>query len=224
MQSGNTAPFVLFDARKVTGDPNVFIPNRPLGPGDIEFRPGTPDGFLGTPIPLPTIVNSPLDESQPAVTADGRYVAFVRHGNDGHDRLFLWDTVTQLLVNPAGVDLGAFTSRDVGNVSLYTRTLLFVPRLVLDQVTLTLAHSAGVGILVQRIVGRHMVLFRHEFKLRAAGRIPLGQFKKGHHVIRWKLRINGKRLRPGRYLLTLRALSSRGIVRELATPEVFRVR
>jgi hypothetical protein len=217
MQPGNTAPFVLFDARPVgiTGA---------LGPGDIEFRPGTPDGFLGTPSPLPAVVDSSLDESQPAVTADGRYVAFVRHANNGHDRLFLWDTDTQLLLNPAGVDLGAITSRDVGNVSLYTRNLVAGAHLRIDRAAVTLAQSAGVGILVQRIVGRRMVLDRHSFKLHTVGRIPLGRFKKGRHVIPWKLRINGRRLRPGRYLLTLRALSQSGVVRELATPKAFRVR
>jgi hypothetical protein len=217
MQAGNTAPFVLFDARKVSS-------NGALGPGDIEFRPGTPDGFLGTPSLLPAIVDSPHDESQPAVTADGRYIAFVRHGGDGHDRLFLWDTDTQLLLDPAGVDLGAITSRAVGNVSLYTKNLFAGAHLMIDQAAVTLAASAGVGILVQRIVGRHTVLGRHEFKLRNVGRIPLGKFNKGHHVIPWTLRINGTRLNPGRYLLTLRALSRHAVVRELATPKIFRIR
>jgi hypothetical protein len=223
MQPGNTGPFILFDARHVTGDSRV-IRNGSLGPGDIEFRPGTPDGFVGTPSLLPAVVDSPMDESQPAVTADGRYIAFVRHGNDGHDRLFLWDTDTQLLLNPAGVDLGAITSRDVGNVSLYTKNLLAGARLMIDQAAVTLARSAGVGILVQRIVGHQVLLGRHRFKLQKVGRIPLGQFKKGRHLIPWKLRINGRRLRPGRYLVTLRALSRSGVVRELAIPKVFRVR
>jgi hypothetical protein len=216
MQAGNSAPFALFDARHVGSDGT-------LGPGDIEFRPGTRDAFVGAPSLLPAVVNTPLDESQPAVTTDGRYVAFIRHGTDGHDRLFLWDTDTQLLLNPAGVDLGTLTSRDVGNVSLYTKNVFAGTHLMIDRAAVTLAASAGVGILVQRIVGRHMVLGRREFRLRKVGRIPLGQFRKGHHVIPWKLRINGRRPRPGRYLLTLRALSRRGVVRQLATPKVFRV-
>ena len=42
-----------------------------------------------------------LDESRFAVTADGRFIAFARHGTDGHDRQFLWDSQTQLLVDPS---------------------------------------------------------------------------------------------------------------------------
>ena len=95
-----------------------------VGAGDIAFRPATTSTFLGPPTVLPAIVNSPADESQPALTADGRYLAFVRHGADGHDRLFIWDSQTQTLLNGKGVDLGAMTSHDVGSVSLYSKLIL----------------------------------------------------------------------------------------------------
>ena len=108
---------VVFDQRSVSAGGSV-------GAGDIAFRPATTSTFLGPPTVLPAIVNSPADESQPALTADGRYLAFVRHGADGHDRLFIWDSQTQTLLNGKGVDLGAMTSHDVGSVSLYSKLIL----------------------------------------------------------------------------------------------------
>lgn len=72
----------------------IFV--RDLNPsfpdGDIEFVPATGEGIKSSPTRLPAVVNTSLDESQPALTPDGRFIAFVRHGVDGHDRLFLWDS------------------------------------------------------------------------------------------------------------------------------------
>ncbi len=216
--------FVLFVRRSST----------PLDPffaqGDIEFLSLTGPG---SPVSLPAVVNSSLDESQPAVTADGRFIAFVRHGNDGHDRLFLWDSDTQLLLNPNGVDLGAISSRDVGSVSLYTPPPVFsiaqvsvvqVSNVALANVEARLTVHSGVGILVQRIVGRQRILGRRAYRLRKVGRVPLGRFTKGTHHLRWNLRVNGRRLRPGRYLVTLRALTSGGVIHDMATPTVLRIR
>jgi hypothetical protein len=64
-------------------------------------------GVAGKPIALPVIVNaSGLDEAFPAFTPDGRYLGFVRQNPDNHDRLFVFDTITQTLLNDQGVDLG----------------------------------------------------------------------------------------------------------------------
>jgi hypothetical protein len=225
----NNPQFMLFVRR----DGPVFFSQ-----SDIEFLPVTPEpnstfNFDSrTPTRLPAAVDTSADESQPALTADGRFVAFVRHGSGGHDRLFLWDSQTQLLVNPDGVDLGAITSRDVGNVALYTQPVFSIGQVSISQVSnVALANvearltvHGGVGILVQRIVGRHRILGRREYKLRMVGRVPLGFFKKGRHHLHWNLRVNGRPLRPGRYLVTLRALSRQGVVRDLAKPDVIRVR
>jgi hypothetical protein len=54
-----------------------------------------------------------------------------------------------------------------------------------------------VGILVQRVSGHH---------LKRVGKVPLGTHHKGKLNLRWNLRVNGRKLRPGRYAITLRAL------------------
>ena len=207
---------VVFDQRSVSGG---------SGTGDIAFRPATTSTFVGAPTVLPAIVNSPADESQPALTADGRYLAFVRHGADGHDRLLIWDSQTQTLLNAQGVDLGAMTSRDVGSVSLYSKLILVAPRINAGGlVTLQLTAPSGIGIIVQRILGAHRVLGRQAYKLGPARRVPLGTFKKGRHGIRWDLKVNGRKLAPGRYLVTVRAVTPKVVVRELGRSRVIRVR
>jgi hypothetical protein len=212
--------FVLFVRRNSV---NLFS-----APGDIEFLPLTFDGIQGTPTSLPAVVDTPMDESQPAVTADGRFVAFVRHGSDGHDRLFLWDSQTQLLLNSKGVDLGAIDSHDLGSLSLYTKPVFSNGHVIVQASQSALAafvaRSGEKGILVQRIVGRQRILGRREYRLRTVGRVPLGRFTNGHHRVHWDLRVNGRRLRRGRYLVTLRALSREGVVRDLAKPDAIRVR
>jgi len=54
-----------------------------------------------------------------------------------------------------------------------------------------------VGILVQRVSGHH---------LKRVGKVPLGTHRRGKLNLRWNLRVNGHKLRPGRYVITLRAL------------------
>ena len=71
-------------------------------------------------------MNTAFDERQPALTPDERYLAFVRDGRGNHASLFMWDSQTQTLLNPVGVDLGANadTNRDVGSVSLFFHPLI----------------------------------------------------------------------------------------------------
>jgi hypothetical protein len=215
----------------------LFVTRGVFSPGDIVFIPldqtdfgaGPNDSFESfVPTHLPAVVDSPADESQPAVTADGRFIAFVRHGADGHDRLFLWDSQTQLLVNPTGVDLGLIHGALVGSVGLYTKPVFSNGHVIVQAsqsaVAAFAARSGVKGILVQRIVGRQRILGRREYRLRMVGRVPLGQFSNGRHRVHWDLRVNGRRLRRGRYLVTLRALSSEGVVLDLAKPDVIRVR
>jgi hypothetical protein len=210
--------FVLLDVRPVV--------DGTLGAGDIAFRPATVQTFVGgAPTKLPALVDSTADESQPAFTSDGRYVAFVRHGSDGHDRLFVFDSQTQILLNSAGVDLGAVTTRDRGGaVSLYQRPLFTLTIInVTGLLTANLLQSSGVGIFVQRIVGTHKLLGRKAYKLKTVGRVPLGKFHRGTLRRRWDLKVHGHRLAPGRYLVTLRGVKGT-IVRELGRPRVLRIR
>jgi hypothetical protein len=191
------------------------------GPGDIVFRPATIAGLPGPPTVLPPIVNAE-DESLPAFTPDSRYVGFVRRYKT-RDRLYVWDSQTQTLLNTGGIDLGGIAFGDVGNLSLYFRPTFTFTNIRQGIVTANLAVASGVGLFVQRITGRHRVLGKRAFKLRTVGRVPFGTFKKGRVRERWNLRVNGKRLRPGRYLLTVRAVRGK-TVRELGKPKVIRIR
>ena len=174
------------------------------GADDIVFRPASVGGLLGAPTALPAIVNRD-DESLPAFTADERYVGFVRRYKE-RDRLFVWDSQTQTLLNTDGIDLGSLAFGETGNLSLYVRPTFTLTDIRQGIVTARLTATSGVGLFVQRITGRQRVLGKRAFKLRRVGRVPLGTFKKGKLRKRWNLRVNGKRLRPGRYLVTPRAV------------------
>jgi hypothetical protein len=193
--------------------------------GQLVLRPATVGGLAaGPPSLLPAIVNTSADEGLPALSPDERYVGFVRaSGLNG--RLFVWDSQTQTLLNPAGVDLGAIGHFGPLNLSLTYQPLLVASRVSTSgTVGATLLQASGVGLLVQRIVGRHRVLGHRAFKLRKVGRVPLGKFKRGHLHTHWNLKVNGKRLRPGRYLVTVRGVSPKRVVRELGKPKVIRIR
>lgn len=71
------------------------------------------------------------------------------------------------------------------------------------QVTGSLRKAATVGVLVQRREGSRLVTIGHQ----ALGHHPAGTFE-----VRWPLRVNGRRLAPGRYLLTLRALNDNHVI------------
>ncbi len=169
---------------------------------------------------LPALVNSSRDETRPAFTPDGRYVGFIRDEADGHERVYVFDTATQTLLDPDGTDLGHVATLDTGNLSLYEKPVLVVTSLpdfgtlVVNPVT-----RVPIGLLVQRVVGHHRLLGRRVPTLKPAGRIPLGTFKRGRHVIHWHAH-----LRPGRYQFTPRALSRTGRIRDLGRPRIFRVR
>jgi hypothetical protein len=174
-----------------------------------------------------------FDEAFPAFTPNGRYLGFVRHSfQDGHDRLFVFDTITQTLLNSQGIDLGLLATptsvqdqlrRLEGNLSL-REAFVFTGHLSTNGiVSFQLAQGAAVGIFVQRVIGHHL-LFGHRVRtLRTVGRVPFGQFGHGHHRVHWNLRVNGRRLPRGTYLVTPRALARGTIVRELGAPRVVRI-
>jgi hypothetical protein len=194
-------------------------------------------------------VNSSADERQPAWSRDGRYLAVLRRGGDGHDRVLLFDFANNLVVDPAGLDLGSpvADSRPLGesrpleggisiadDPTARTETItLLQPRFVCTtskggmlqcQVQGTVAVPAGkrttVGIVVRRVRGTRKVLGRTVPRLGRQIRIPLGRLT-GHARF---ARHVPRRLRPGRYLLTARTFRKRGRVRTLAKPRVVRVR
>jgi hypothetical protein len=73
----------------------------------------------------------------------------------------------------------------------------------------TLDRAVRVGILVERIVGTKHIRI---------GRVPFGFHHTGRLRIRWDLRVNGRKLPQGRYLVTLRALDNDNRVTARALP------
>ena len=110
-------------------------------------------------------------------------------------------------------------------MSLYSKLILVAPNInASGLINVQLKAPTGIGIVVQRILGTHRVLGRQGYELGPARRVPLGTFKKGRHGIRWDLKVNGRKLNPGRYLVTVRAVTPKVVVRELGRPRVIRIR
>jgi hypothetical protein len=78
-----------------------------------------------------------------------------------------------------------------------------------------LRQPCTVGILVERLKGKHVI---------PVGRVPLGHHHKGQLHRRWDLKVNGHRLRHGRYRITLRSLDSHRNVLGLSTPVTITVK
>jgi hypothetical protein len=87
-----------------------------------------------------------------------------------------------------------------------------------------LGQSNAVGILVARIVRTKRVHGKRVLVLAAVGRVPLRHHRTGRLKIRWNLKVNGHRLRPGRYLITLRALDNHRNVLGVTNPVIFTVK
>jgi hypothetical protein len=81
-----------------------------------------------------------------------------------------------------------------------------------------------VGILVQRIVGFKRVHGHRVAVLKLVGRVPLGKHHSGGVHIHWNLKVGGHRLKPGRYLILLRAFDRRMQLLGTTKPFVFVVR
>jgi hypothetical protein len=211
----------------VDGAGIMLFEKRPAGgKGDILFRftdtistRAEPETFA-----LPPIVNSPGDEGHPAITPDGRYIGFVRQF-DSHLRAFVWDTETQTLIDDDGFDLGQIDLTAGGSLSLRDDPLFRFTRVgAQGLISFNLLNPSGVGILVQRIVGKQKLFGKTVPKLTRVGRVPLGTFKKGSGKVRWDRRVGGRRLKRGRYQVTVRAVSAKGAVLDLGTPRTFTVR
>jgi hypothetical protein len=176
-----------------------------------------------TQLPAPVNVKG-ASASTPVFTRDGRYLAFVRRGpgpND-FDRLFIWDTKTQLLLNSNGVPAAATSAES--EIAIEVRPVFTGTDLTAGAVGFALAQKSQTGLLVQRIVGRRRLLGRRAPKLKPVGRVPLGRFRKGRHRKRWNFAVRGRKLRRGCYLVSVRALTRKKQVRDLSTPYTVRIR
>ncbi len=216
---GTSGVTILFDRHVLSslGD---------LQPGDIGFCTvvqvnATSCDSFGL---LPPIVNSAANETRPAFDNDGRYVGFIRDETNGHERLFVWDSLTQTMIN-GGVDLGLVHTPDSGNLSLFDKPVFRLTNIPnLHTVSFSLLQPSSVGILVQRVVGHHELFGRKVPTLERIGRVPFGNFRTGPRHVHWDLRVNGKSLRPGAYQITVRALTKDGLVRDMGKPRIIRIR
>ncbi len=198
----------------------------------LASRPVLPlSDFPGPPQSLPFDTANAYD---PAFTADGRYLGFVSGPPDHSDaRLFVWDTQTQTMINPAGVDLGdAGVCGAAEPYELYGDKLSLFEHTVFGRTGITpagdvnfrIAQDSAVGIFVQRVIGHHELFGRRVPRLKVVGHVPLGRFRPGRRHAHWNLKVNGRRLKPGTYQVTLRALTAAKQIREFAVPHLIRVR
>lgn len=219
------------------GVPTVLFVERSSSTGfttnALASRPASPvSSFAGPPTPLPAAIDAGSDALDPAFTPDGRYVGYLRAFSSSPDWfLFVWDTETQTLLNPAGVDVGNIAVQgQVGgggdNLGLYELTVFRGPGAITSTGTVNfhLAADSAVGILVQRVVGHHKLFGRTVPTLKPVGHVPLGRFKPGRRHVHWDLRVNGHRLKRGTYQVTLRSLTASKKIREFGVPHLIRVR
>jgi WD40-like Beta Propeller Repeat len=192
--------------------------NDVLSPYTLRYRSSDPGTTTTSDTAFPAIVNhSGAYDIHPAFTPDDRFLGFVRFSGGSNEFLYVFDTQTQTLVNPDGVDLGAmkvftfgFGFPDLlhGGLSLRQQPVFTISSLVASGLlTGRLLNPSGIGILVEKIVGQHKLLGRTVPTLQAVGRVPLGNHRKGAFKIKWDHRVNGKPLKPGRYLVTIRAVT-----------------
>jgi hypothetical protein len=212
----------------------------------IQWPGDSAPSALGTP------VNTSAPERMPAWSPDGVQLGFVRSADSvsatSRRRLLVFDSTTgiQDVLNPA-VDLGTEAptaqlrefqatwgglslANTSGADSVVVSCLLAcsgglsgpTSSGVTLSPTLTSSTFTRVGILIARVVGTRRLFGRRVLRVRSVGRVPLGVARSRRPRFRWNARVNGRRLAPGNYLLTFRALTSRN--RVLATSRSIRFR
>jgi hypothetical protein len=179
----------------------------------------------------PEPITSSDPEHDPTWSPDGISLGFIRTGG-GLRRLGVFNATPgiQTIVNPLA-SLGAVAPtpqtrayQEVwGGLSLAegapsTAPLISCTQTCLGQLQLAnptlaprLSIGSQIGIFVARVVGKRKLLGRSVPRLRVVGRVPLGRARRGRNRFRWNLKVNGKRLRPGTYLLTYRSLKGKRV-------------
>ena len=223
-------------ARTVELTDSVSHPTPRPGDGHIAFQSkygafGQIMSFTFPTLPAtaaPAPVNSASPESMPAWSPDlGKYLGFVRVTN-GRRTLLAFDTTPgiQDALN-APIDIGAVAPTSqlrryheiFGGLSLALSNAIAVPNLTCSTCISTtstslllepsVTSSSLIGILVARVRGTRTLLGRKVPKITPVGRVPLGKTKKGRNRFKWDGRVEGKRLKKGRYVLTFRALNAK---------------
>ena len=217
-----------------SGDHYIAMDKTTAGDADIQTISFPAETSL-TPAPAPITTAAP--ERLPAWSPGGLQLAFVRT-TDGRRKLAIFDLTPglQTIVNPP-VDIGAdapspqtraFQS-SWGGLSLAESSALDIPvvtctascitslqpsitKVALKPAVSTTTKTQTIGIFVVRVTGKRKLLGRTVPKIKQVGRVPLGKTRKGRNLFRWNGKVNGRRLKPGTYLLTFRALRRERVV------------
>jgi hypothetical protein len=198
--------------------------------GDIQTRTFPADDLAVAPEPITT--SAP--ERDPAWSPDELNLGFIRTV-DGQRRLGVFNATPgiQTILNPlaslgpeaptpqtrayqevwGGLSIaeGAPSSAPAMICDATCRARLQRPRGPMTILSPTLSINSQIGIFVARVVGKRKLLGRTAPRLRVIGKVPLGAAKRGRIRKRWDGKVNGKRLRPGTYLLTYRSLRGRKV-------------
>lgn len=211
---------IAFERRRITstGTP---------APADVAFLDLNTGDVNADPL---AGVTSPLDERFPVWSDDGRYLAFLRHSPDDHDRLVIFDFFTQQPLNSVQFDLGVIPDA-TGALRRQISSIGFAhpappPTIVCDascQSFITSTQVKGgssIGYLVQHVVGKHRVAGRRVPRLRAVGRVPLG-FRRHRFRVAASLVVAALHLKDGTYQIVARTLAGsakKPRVRDLSIP------
>ncbi len=195
------------------------------------------EGVFTVPDPAsgPAGLNTSAAEQMPAWAPDDMKLGFVRN-EAARRKLAVFDATPgiQAVVNtPIHLGLEAPTPQtrsfqDVwGGVSLADAPDTVTPTTVCGTVCLsslrnanlgrvplnpTVTKATSIGIFVVRVIGKRKLLGRTVPRIRPVGRVPLGRARRGRNLFRWNGKVNGRRLKPGRYLLTYRTLRRKRIL------------
>ena len=216
------------------GDRYAAMDKTTAGNADIQTITFPAETSL-TPAPAPITTAAP--ERIPAWSPSGLQLAFVRT-TDGRRKLAIFDLTPglQTIVNPP-IDIGAdaptpqtraFQS-SWGGLSLAESSALDIPVVTctsscvtslqtslagvpLTPLVSTTTNTQSIGIFVVRVTGKRKLLGRTVPRIKPIGRVPLGRTRKGRNLFRWNGKVNGRKLKPGTYLLTFRALRRERVV------------
>jgi hypothetical protein len=204
-------------------------------------------GDTGSTI-APAPISTSAPERMPAWSPDGLRLGFVRTAS-GHRNLEIYDLTPGIQAITTTADLGADAPTPQtqafqslwGGIALANLPAapivicappcgpLSLPRSLTQPINLNPTISLSplgqvVGIfVVRRTGGTHKVLGVTEPRIKVIGRVPLGATREGRNHLHWNGRVNGRRLKPGRYLMTFRLLRH-GQVTATSKSIPFRVR
>jgi hypothetical protein len=218
-----------------SGDQYVALDRTAAGDADIQTISFPAETSL-TPAPAP--ITTAESERLPAWSPGGLQLGFVRTTSGGRRQLAIFDLTPglQTIVNPP-IDIGAdapspqtraFQS-SWGGLSLAESSALDVPTVTCTGTCTTSLNTSitgvalkprvslttriqTIGIFVVRVTGKRKLLGRTVPRIKQVGRVPLGRTRKGRNLFRWNGKVNGRRLKPGTYLLTFRALRRERVV------------